>query len=1007
MKQSLKPIIPLSVLLVGGILSFYAFTLLHVHPTRIVPKTSVSAPVREIPGNAELEFAQSLEVAGRHWVVLCKANHFYYGDLGANHPLLVFFAGLLAAGLLSGYLYYSLLRNDRIKQRKRTRELQETNETLSCQIALRQLMESELQKLNGILDSRVQDQTADLVASISQLRQENNERLKAEEQAKKTKDLLERTFASLNEVILVIDPVGRVVVNCNQAVKGVFGYEPEEVLGRNTLFLHVDQEMYQRFGIEQGRELETLGVYNAEFLMLRKNGDIFPVEIASSQIIDDSGRSSWVVAAVRDISVRQRIEAELRRTNNSLRSLSRCNHALVFASEERSLLIEICQNIVNNSEYPFAWVGYAMEDGTKLVRPVAHAGGYDGYLDSIRVTWDESDTGCGPSGVSIRTGTPCIVRDAASHPDCASWAGELREHGFASIAALPLMAEGKAFGMIVIYSDAADAFDAGETQILQQLATNLAYGISSLRMREARRQAEEALRESEELYRSLVENIEVGIHLVDENYRTVMANSAMGRTIGKDPAELQGKLCFHEVKGRQSVCPDCPGKAAMDTGKKAELEREILSGDGSRKVIRIQAFPVPNRYGRYNNRFIEVIEDVTEKKNAEAEKDHLELQLRQSQKMEAIGTLAGGIAHDFNNVLTAIIGHATLMQMKMEPDDPMQRKVRQILSASDRATKLTQGLLSYSRKQATNPIPVGLNSIINNVHTLLQRLITEDIELNLLLAEDELTVMVDTSQIEQVLMNLVTNARDAMYDGGKLSIATELVSLDRDFAVAHGYGIAGRYALLMVTDSGAGMDQRTRERIFEPFFTTKEVGKGTGLGLAMAYGIVKQHGGYINCYSEPGHGTVFRIYLPSIEAPVQIVTESAEQEATGGCETILLVEDDAELLEMVGELLENYGYTVIKAIDGEDGVEKFKEFSGAVRMVILDVIMPKMNGKDAFDKISALSPGIKALFMSGYPADIISCKSILSETCNLVTKPLNTKTFLGKVRGILDSYWGK
>ncbi|MBU5612112.1 cache domain-containing protein [Geomonas azotofigens] len=394
--------------------------------------------------------------------------------------------------------------------------------------------------------------------------------------------------------------------------------------------------------------------------------------------------------------------------------------------------------------------------------------------------------------------------------------------------------------------------------------------------------------------------------------------------------------------------------------------------------------------------------DVTDRLQAEEERRALEHQLTQSQKMEAIGTLTGGIAHDFNNILTAIIGYSTMMQVQLEEDHPLQGKVSEILRASERAANLTRSLLAYSRKQVTNPAPVGLNAILLNLEVMLRRLIPEHIEFRMQLADEELSVLADSGQIEQVIMNLAVNARDAMANGGVLSIATDRIILDQDFVAAHGYGVPGSYALITVADTGIGMDQKTRDRIFEPFFTTKEPGKGTGLGLAMVYGIVKQHSGFINCYSELGHGTVFRIYIPRIDQPTRSESVTVDESVHGGEETLLLVEDDAVIRGMVRELLQDFGYRVITAVDGVDAVEKFQGAGGNVAMIIMDVIMPRMNGRDAYQAISALSPGVKVIFMSGYTADIITDTLTMGDPRHFISKPIKINELLARVRELLD-----
>jgi PAS domain S-box-containing protein len=386
--------------------------------------------------------------------------------------------------------------------------------------------------------------------------------------------------------------------------------------------------------------------------------------------------------------------------------------------------------------------------------------------------------------------------------------------------------------------------------------------------------------------------------------------------------------------------------------------------------------------------------DVTARVRADQEKEGLEAQLRQSQKMEAIGTLAGGIAHDFNNILTAIVGYATLLKMKLGED---AHYVDRILAASERAATLTRSLLAYSRKQVSRPRPIDLSDSVKGVAALLRGMIPESIELAVALSERDLTVMADPGQIDQVLMNLAANARDAMLEGGRLRIASERVELGPEFINSHGYGQPGSYAALTVSDTGHGMDRETCERIFEPFFTTKEVGKGTGLGLS----IIKQHNGYIKVDSLPGTGTNFTIYLPvtdQVAAPPQPVTPFLSGK---GKETILLVEDDPEIRTPLKELLELEGYNIREAVDGEDGLQKFREWRDEVQLVILDVVMPKMNGRAVYEEILKLRPGAKALFISGYTDEILNVREGLPAAFTLVSKPIRIHKLLLAMREVL------
>jgi len=385
------------------------------------------------------------------------------------------------------------------------------------------------------------------------------------------------------------------------------------------------------------------------------------------------------------------------------------------------------------------------------------------------------------------------------------------------------------------------------------------------------------------------------------------------------------------------------------------------------------------------------------------EQKRLEDQLRQSQKMEAIGQLAGGIAHDFNNILSAIIGYGDTMKRNMAADDLLRPHLEQILESADRAAQLTKSLLAFSRNQVMNPKPADMNEIVRKIEQFLLRVIGEDIELKTKLADRKLPVLVDTGQIDQALMNLATNARDAMPRGGVLTIDTDVMTIDDDFGRAHGYGRPGEYVLVTVTDTGIGMNEETRLRIFEPFFTTKEMGKGTGLGMSIVYGIVKQHSGYINVYSEPGQGTMFRIYLPLIrDAATEEIKPEVRAYPARGTETILVAEDDATLRKLSDSVLKEFGYTVILAEDGEDAIEKFKQNSDSIKLLVLDMIMPRKNGKEAYEAIKKINPDIKVLFASGYTADIMHKKGILDEGLEFVMKPLSPMDLLRKVREILD-----
>lgn len=392
--------------------------------------------------------------------------------------------------------------------------------------------------------------------------------------------------------------------------------------------------------------------------------------------------------------------------------------------------------------------------------------------------------------------------------------------------------------------------------------------------------------------------------------------------------------------------------------------------------------------------YVAIILDITERKKLEA-------QLRQAHKMEAVGQLAGGIAHDFNNILTAIIGYGSIMQMKMAGNDPLIKIVDSILASAQRAANLTQNLLAFSRKQVMQIQPVDMNKIVKNVYNLLSRIIGEDVELRTTLAPGEVMIQADRSQIEQVLMNLATNARDAMPSGGTLSIETSRAAVDTELIGIHESVPSGIYALLSISDTGEGLDEMTKKRIFDPFFTTKEVNKGTGLGLSIIYGIVKQHEGYISVDSVMGKGTTFRIYLPLCQPANKEDRTEGLPASKGGTETILYAEDDETIREIMEEVLTTAGYTVIVAHDGEDAVHKFIENKDSIRLLVLDVIMPKKSGKEAFDAIKQMRSNIKVLFISGYTADMIQKRGGMEEGVNFLYKPVSPNDLLQKVRALL------
>ncbi len=507
-----------------------------------------------------------------------------------------------------------------------------------------------------------------------------------------------------------------------------------------------------------------------------------------------------------------------------------------------------------------------------------------------------------------------------------------------------------------------------------------------------------ARKRAEDFSRSILESVDEGFLIIGRDYSILSANRAYAREIGLTPSELIGRSCYAVTHGNRRPChqqgEECAVLRCWETGQPQSALHTHADPSGGPLYIETKAFPLRDASGEITAA-IETITDVTEHRR-------LEEQLRHAQKMEAVGLLAGGVAHDFNNILTAIVGYGNLLRMKMPPEDSQSVFLEQILAAAARGANLTRSLLAFSRKQTIHPRPIDLNETIRRIEGLLHRVIGEDIDLRPELADGELTVLADSSQMEQVLMNLATNARDAMPAGGTITITTATALIDEAFRKEHGFGTVGRYACVSVEDTGAGMDKGTLEHIFEPFFTTKGQGRGTGLGLAIVYGIMKQNSGYVLAESEPGKGARFRLFFPLIAGSSEQVSVTEATAPAAGNETLLIAEDDATIRALLGTMLREFGYTVLEAGNGEEAVRLFSEHRDAVRLVILDVVMPKMTGKEAHDAIIALEPEVKTLYLSGYNSEIVRSKGVIDDTANFLLKPISPMDLLRTVRRILD-----
>lgn len=499
-----------------------------------------------------------------------------------------------------------------------------------------------------------------------------------------------------------------------------------------------------------------------------------------------------------------------------------------------------------------------------------------------------------------------------------------------------------------------------------------------------------------------------GLYGVDLSGNVTFVNRAASSILGMTPQEMIGHLAhslMHHKRPDGTDYPreECPIYSAFKDGAACRVVDEVFwRKDGTSVPVEYTSTPI-----RVNGQIqgaVVVFRDQSERLRAEQESAKLRAQLLQAQKMEAIGRLAGGVAHDFNNLLTAIDGYSHFLLSSFESSDPRRADIQEIRKAGERATSLTRQLLSFSRQQVPQQRVLNLNAVILSFERMLRRLIGEDIDLETSLSSDLWPVKADSSQIEQVVMNLAVNARDAMPQGGRLSIQTSNTELDANFAKTHIETVPGRYVMLSVTDTGSGMTPETQSRIFEPFFTTKEHGKGTGLGLAIIYGVVKQGGGTISVYSELGHGTSFKIYLPvTTEATGKDIPAPDRIRAVRGSETVLIAEDDALVRPLILRTLSGLGYKVLVAGSPEEALQMAESHGGRIHLLLSDVVMPQMHGPALLERLSKLKPGLKVLYMSGYTGESAALQQLLKQGGTFIQKPMSPDDLGQKVREVLDA----
>lgn len=778
--------------------------------------------------------------------------------------------------------------------------------------------------------------TRKLLAVQETLREEQKQMKKAQAALAESEEQFRQMFATHSAMLYLVDAESLAIVEANESAQKFYGYAQTEFTALKLPDLSMLPEFRVRSIIEQ-----NTGNAASYYTITHYLSDETPreVEIYSTPI--RLRQRQFFFNIVHDITERKRTQAAL--------TASEENYRAIFEAVNDGIFIHDIETgrIVDINTKSCEMFGYSREDFPRET---------------------PEHTSAPDSGFSREEALSRMREAANGNPQLFEWKARHRN--------------GTIFWL--------------EINLKKVVISGTERLLAVVRDINARKAAEEALRESEARFRSLVESTTDWIWETDSRNVFCYSSPKVQSLLGFKPEEVTGLQPFDLVTGddRERIATLFEN---AQKGKKPffQVENRFLHKDGSIVVLQSSGVPIFDQDGNFAG-FRGYERNITDRK-------HLEEQLLQAQKMEAVGQLAGGIAHDFNNILTAITGFVFILQMKLE-DEELKNYVEQIRLSAERAAGLTDSLLAFSRKQIICLKHLNINEIILKTEKLLSRLIREDVQIRTELCDEDLVILGDATKIEQIIINLATNARDAMPGGGILSIRTERCLMNHQQGTAENLDAkpAG-YVQLSISDTGLGIDENVRDRIFEPFFTTKEVGKGTGLGLSIVYGIVKQLNGYINIQSEARIGTSVSIYFPLVQEETEHTSFVQPPVSKGASETLLIAEDDPDVRRFMKTVLEEFGYTIIEAEDGVDAVKKFNNNSDIIKMVIFDIIMPRKNGRDAFLEIRKQYPDIKAIFVSGYTGEFLTEEGILEEGLHFLPKPVVPWILLEKVQEVLGT----
>ncbi len=807
-----------------------------------------------------------------------------------------------------------------------------------------------------------------------------------------------------NDIILLVN-ADLQIVEANERALQTYGYPVEELIGMPMARLR-PQERREDF-IQRIRQAETRDGLVYETLHQSQEGRIFPVEVSLRVLMIDGKK--YYQGIFREITERKQAEQRIVNLSRMYLLLSQINQCIVRGRHRAQLFDDIVRTSVECGQFQLAWIGLVDQASPQLI-PSSVCGKGAEFVRTLRIPLDVVPKGMGPSARAVREQATVICNEALSDPGMKAWQNEIGRLGVRSMASVPLFFEGRVLGVYSVCSAEPGFFDENEVQLLKEIGEDLAFALDMLNREQQRQEAQDKLNDAyhtlqmnEVKYRTLFESANDGILLL-ENGRFVDCNQYAEALFGRARSDLLGRSPAglspaQQPNGRSSEeWAEELVQAALG-GHPQHFEWTHLHPDST--LLHVEA--TLNAVAIDGRPCVQVVlRDIRDRLRAEAEREQLHRSLFQAQKMEAVGKLAGGVAHDFNNILTVIKGNAELLDSTVPPD--AEDCLREIQKAAERAKGLTRQLMAFSRKQALDPQVLRINQLVESMQKMLIRLIGEDVALALELAPDLPSVKVDPGQVEQVIMNLVINARDAMPDGGRITVQTASRVLAPEDVHHIKDAREGAFVSIRVRDTGVGMPASILDQIFEPFFTTKDRDKGTGLGLAVVYGIVRQHNGFVTVESAPGQGAQFEVFLP-------VCDEAARQEEArihsvkadrGKGERILVVEDEKNLRVLAVRMLTEQGYEVLAADSAEEAVQVFEKERGRVDLLFVDVIMTGESGVKLVERLRSVHPSLPVLLTSGYSDEKAHSDELAAQNLPLLNKPYDLNTLFHRIREILD-----